>query len=159
MWQVWPHVTNMTKCDKCDHMWPYYGHLDIMDIWTSWTFGHFGHLDILDIWASWTFGHLGHNKRTRLKILWKFFLLNIWDIVGRRFLRTFPSSFEIKWEPLSQKQQQIMHIYSLKPQNLKFIIQGSQKREVKGCHISEKYGKISKKLWLVNLHCNRELLE
>ena len=27
-----------------------FGHLDIMDIWTSWTFGHHGHLDMMDIW-------------------------------------------------------------------------------------------------------------
>ena len=87
MWQVWPHVTSVTTCDKCDHMWQVLPHVTSVT-----TLGHHGHLDI---WTSWTFGH---SKRTCLKILWKFFLLNIWNIVGRRFLRTFPSSlYRIIW--------------------------------------------------------------
>ena len=44
----WSAVEILIKC------------FDIMDIWTSWTFGHYGHLDIMDIWTSWTFGHHGH---------------------------------------------------------------------------------------------------
>ena len=73
---MWPWLMSVTTGDKSDYMWQLcHGHLDIMDIWTSWTFGHHGHLNI-------TKEHI-----------WKFFLMNIWNIVGRRFLRKFPSSF------------------------------------------------------------------
>ena len=100
MWQVWPYVTHETTCDKCDHLWQLWPHVKsvttcdkcdhIMDIWTSRTCGHHGHLGIMGIWTSWTFGH---NK----KHIWKSFLLNIWNILGRRYLRTFPSCFSRKY--------------------------------------------------------------
>ena len=49
-----------------------------MDIWTSWIFGH---LDIMDMRTWFQMCQILH--------------INIWNIAGRRFLRTFPSSFSI----------------------------------------------------------------
>ena len=61
MWQMWPHIKSVTTYEKCDHIWQVwsqFGHLDIMDIWTSLIFEYHGYLDIMDIWISWIIGHL-----------------------------------------------------------------------------------------------------
>ena len=99
VWHMWPNVTSVTTSDKYDYMdiWTFghHGHLDIMDIWTSWTFGHHGYLDIMDIWNSWIFGHHGHlDMRTWFQMC-KILHINIWNIAGHRYLRTFPSCFSL----------------------------------------------------------------
>ena len=85
-WWVWPyvtHVTSVTTGDKSDYMWQLcHGHLDIMDLRTSWTFGH---LDIVDKYLDIMDKYLDRKKEH----IWKFFPMNIWNIVGRRYLRTF----------------------------------------------------------------------
>ena len=91
MWHMRPHVTSVTTCDNCDHMWKVWPH--VTSVTTSWTFGHHRHLDIMDIWT------FGHNK----KHIWKFFLLNIWNIVGRRYLRTFPSCYSLSFPHFSNQ--------------------------------------------------------
>ena len=43
MWQVGTPMRSVTACDRCAHMWqvwPQFGHVDIMDIWTSRIFGY-----------------------------------------------------------------------------------------------------------------------
>ena len=58
MWTAWPHVNSVTTCDKCDHISLVSSHMT--SVTTSWTTGHHGHLDIMDIWTSRTFGHHRH---------------------------------------------------------------------------------------------------
>ena len=83
---MWPWLMSVTTGDKSDYMWQLcHGHLDIMDIRTSWTFGHHGHLDIVDKYLDIMDKYLDRTKEH----IWKFFPMNIWNIVGRRYLRTF----------------------------------------------------------------------
>jgi len=44
-----------------------HGYLDIMDIQTSWIFGHHGCTDIMDIWTPWIFGHHGYSD---IMVIW-----------------------------------------------------------------------------------------
>ena len=82
---VWPHVTSVTTYDRFDHMrevWPH-----VISVITHDKCDH-----IMDIWTSWTLRHHRHLKISKEHI-WKFFLMNIWNIVGRRKIGKFPSSF------------------------------------------------------------------
>ena len=102
MWQVWPHVTmwpwviSVTTFDNYDHIWKVWPH--VTSVVTVWTYGHHGHMDIIDIWISWIFGH--HDSRIfeyhgylNIMDIWISLPINIWNIAGRRFLRTFPSCY------------------------------------------------------------------
>ena len=83
--QVWPNVTSVPKCDTCAHMWhvwPQFGHMVIVDKWTSWIFGYHGYLDIMDIWISWIFGFHGYLDFMDIWILYGksnlWLIINIW---------------------------------------------------------------------------------
>ena len=79
---------------RTSRIFGHHGYFDITDMRTSWIFGHHGCPDITDVRTSWIFGHHGHLDIMDMRTLFqmcKILHINIRNIAGRRFLRTFPS--------------------------------------------------------------------